>query len=125
MRTMRTIPILAVAGSLLLATAASAHGPDKGPNGGRQVDAGDYHVELVTKDTDLTVYLRTDKDKDVEATGHKATAILVVSGKPQRIELTPAGGNRLSGKSAVPVPATAKGAVQITTPSGKTAQAKF
>ena len=28
-----------------------AHGPDKGPNGGRQVDAGDYHVEMVAKDT--------------------------------------------------------------------------
>ena len=122
---MRTIPIFAVAGSVLLATAVSAHGPAKGPNGGRQVDAGDYHVELVAKETNLTVYLRTDGDKDVESKGHKATAILVVGGKPQRIELSPAGGNLLSGKSMVPVPATAKGAVQITTPAGKTAQAKF
>ena len=122
---MRTISILAVVGSLLLTTAVVAHGPAKGPNGGRQADAGDYHVELVTKDTDLTVYLRTDKDKDVEATGHKATAFLVIGGKPQWIELVPAGGNRLSGKSAEPVSATSKGAVQITAPSGKTAQAKF
>ena len=62
--------------------------PSKGPNGGRQVDAGDYHVEVVAKDTALTVYLHDEKDKPVDAQGHKGIGIFVVGGKPQRIELT-------------------------------------
>ena len=106
-----------------IATSAFAHGPSKGPNGGRQVDAGDYHVEVVAKDTALTVYLHDEKDKPVDAQGHKG--IVVVGGKPQRIELTADSANKLSGTSSVPLPGRVKGAVQITLPSGKTVQAKF
>ena len=88
--------ILSLLTALLLATQAYAHGPDRGPNGGRQVDAGDYHVEMVAKDTQLAVYLRDDKDKPVDATGFKATGIFVVDGKPQRIELKAESANKLS-----------------------------
>jgi hypothetical protein len=82
---MKRLSVLAA--SLLIAGAAYAHGPDKGPHGGPQVDAGDYHVELVAQDTALAVYLNNDKNEPVDAKGHKATGIFVVSGKPQRIEL--------------------------------------
>ena len=123
-------PILTLLGLLLIApllitTGAIAHGPSKGPNGGRQVDAGDYHVEMVAKNTALTVYLRDDNDKPVDAKGYKATGIFVVDGKPQRIELKADSANKLTGTSSVPLPATLKGAVQVTLPNGKTVQAKF
>ncbi len=52
---MKRLPILAAA--LLIAATAYAHGPEKGVNGGRQVDAGDYHVEMVAKDTSLAIYV--------------------------------------------------------------------
>ena len=120
---MKRLPIFVAV--LLIAGAAFAHGPAKGPNGGPQVDAGDYHVEMVAKDTSLAIYLNNDKDQPVEAKGLKATAIFVVGGKPQRIELKPESANKLTGTSAVPLPANLKGAVQITLPSGKTVQAKF
>ena len=94
---------------LLLATNAFAHGPSKGPNGGRQVDAGDYHVEMVAKDTQLAVYLRDDNDKPVDAKGFKATGIFVVDGKPQRIELKTESANKLTGTSPVPLPGDAQG----------------
>lgn len=111
---------------LLAATSvAEAHGPSKGANGGRQVDAGDYHVEMVAKDTSLSVYVNDDKDKPVDAKNFKATGIFVVGGKPQRVELAPEGANKLSGTSQVPLPDNLKGAVQITLPGGKTVQAKF
>ena len=42
-------PILTLLSGLLIVTAAFAHGPNKGPNGGPQVDAGDYHVEMVSE----------------------------------------------------------------------------
>ena len=123
-------PILTLLAALVMAplfitTGALAHGPNRGPNGGQQVDAGDYHVEMVAKDTALTVYLHDDKDKPVDAKGSKATGIFVVGGKPQRIELKVDSANRLTGTSSVPLPATLKGAVQITLPNGKTVQAKF
>ena len=111
--------------ALLLAGTAYAHGPEKGPNGGRKVDAGDYHVEMVAKDTTLSVYLNTDQDQAVDVKDHKAIGVFVVSGKSQRIELKPDGANKLSGTSSVPLPATLKGAVQITLPTGTTIQAKF
>jgi hypothetical protein len=117
--------IFTLLAALLLATNAFAHGPDKGPNGGPQVDAEDYHVEMVAKDTSLTVYLHDEKDKPVDAKSHKATGIFVVGGKPQRIELKADSANKLTGTSSVPLPATLKGTVQITLPTGKTVQAKF
>jgi hypothetical protein len=117
--------ILTLLAALLLTTNAYAHGPNRGPNGGAQVDAGDYHVEMVAKDTALTVYLHDDKDKPIDAKGYKATGIFVIDGKPQRVELKADSANKLTGTSSVPLPARLKGAVQITIPTGKTVQAKF
>jgi hypothetical protein len=117
---------IAVAIALLAAPAlVLAHSPKVGANGGAQVDAGSYHVELVPDGTTLQVFLRDHSDKEVASAGFKGTAIFVVGGKPQRIPLTPAGTNKLSGTSPVALPKEPKGAVQITTPTGSTVQAKF
>ena len=119
------IRLLTLAVSLLFATNVYAHGPAKGTNGGLQVDAGDYHVEMVAKGTVLTVYLKDKDDKPVDAKDHKGIGIFVVAGKPQRIELKTAGPNELTGTSAVALPTSLKGTVQITAPGGQTVQAKF
>jgi hypothetical protein len=117
--------LLTLTAALLIATTAYAHGPEKGKNGGRQVDAGDYHVEMVAGDRNLAIYISDKNDKAVDAKGFKATGVFVVSGKPQRIELKPETANKLSGTSSVPLPANLKGAVQITLPTGTTVQAKY
>jgi hypothetical protein len=104
---------------------AFAHGPKLGANGGVQADAGSFHVEVVPKGTTLQVFLRDHSDKSVQTDGYKGTAIFVVDGKPQRISLTPAGENKLMGASSIELPKELKGAVQITTPTGSTLQAKF
>jgi hypothetical protein len=109
---------------LAASTIALAH-ETKGPNGGRVVDAGSYHVELVAQDTAVDLYVTDGNDKPVPAAGFKAVAILVVAGKSQRIPLEPAEGSRLTGKAPVPIPANPKGAVQLTAPDGKTAQGRF
>ena len=111
--------------SLFLTASASAHGPKLGPHAGPVVHAGDYHVEMVVKGTALTVYLLDDNEKAIETKGYKANAIFAIDGKPVRIELTPDGRDKLVGLSTVPLPVAPRGAVQIVTPSGKTAQAKF
>ncbi|MGE0037964.1 MAG: hypothetical protein AB7S93_20290 [Xanthobacteraceae bacterium] len=123
--TLRTMMRAFAIGAALLAAPALAHGPKAGANGGVQADAGSFHVEVVSNGTTLDVFLRDHSDKDVASAGFKGTAILVVGGKPQRIPLTPAGTNKLTGTSPVALPKEPKGAVQITTPTGSTVLAKF
>jgi hypothetical protein len=102
---------------------ASAHDA-KGPNGGRVLDAGEYHVELVAAGTKIDVFITDGADKPIAADGFKGVAILIVGGKSQRIVLEPSAG-KLTGVSASPVTANPKGVVQITPPNGKTAQARY
>jgi hypothetical protein len=116
-RTLITVGVMAIA------LPALAHEVAKGPNGGRIADAGEYHVELVAAKDTIDVFLTDSAEKPVEPTGFKALAILVIGGKSARITLEPTD-KRLSGK-APGVPTNVKGVVQITSPSGRTAQAKF
>jgi hypothetical protein len=116
---------LIITSLILLPLGASAHGPKIGQNGGPQEDAGSFHVEVVAQGTVLQVYMRDLSDKAVSTNGFKGTAIFVINGKAERITLTPAGENQLKGTSSVDLPAKPKGAVQITTPTGSTVQAKF
>jgi hypothetical protein len=119
--------ILAAGLTLALSAPAFAHDPRPGPNGGLKVDAGArHHAELVANGTpQVVVFLYDANDKPVPAAGYRGNAILVVGGASQRFPLQPGEGNRLTGTAPVPVPAGAKGAVQITGPDGATAQARF
>jgi hypothetical protein len=118
----RMLVLLAV---LAVAVTAHAHDPDRGKNGGRQVDAGRYHVELVAKDRSVAVYISDEQEVPIDASGFKATGIFVVGGKPLRIEIKHETANKLSGPSTVVLPADLKGAVQIMLPGGGTVQARF
>jgi hypothetical protein len=116
--------ILVVAATLA-AGSTFAHDIERGPNGGKVVDTGLFHVELVANGKVVNVYL-TDKDnKAVPASGYKGLAIIVAGGKTQRIELAPAGENRLTGTTREGFTAAPKGAVRLTNPDGTTSQAKF
>jgi len=122
---MKVIKAIIFAAALVAVTPALAHAPKIGANGGAQTDAGSLHVEVVSKGSTLEVFLRDHGDKAVPSDGYKGTAIFVVDGKPQRIPLTPAGENKLTGAGTVELPKEPKGAVQITLPGGNTVQAKF
>jgi len=123
LRTM-SLKSLILASLISIAVPAAAHDAENGPHGGRVVEAGSYHIELVAKDSTVDVFLTNADDKPVSAAGFKGTAILVVDGKAQRIVLQ-ASGAKLTGKADVALPAQPKGAVQLTAPDGKTASAKF
>jgi hypothetical protein len=122
---MKLIHIAAAALLVASVSIASAHAPKVGANGGPQADAGSFHVEIVPQGATLLIFLRDHSDKAVVTNGFKGTAIFVIDGKPQRIPLSPAGENKLSGTSGVSIPAEPKGAIKITTPTGSTVQAKF
>lgn len=97
----------------------------KGPHGGRLVDAGQMHVEMVAKGPTVDVYVSDGNGKPVDANDYKGLAILVIGGKPVRIPLAPAGGDRLTGAASTELGGAPKGAVQITSGSGATVQGKF
>ncbi|MBK3405265.1 hypothetical protein H0176_00960 [Methylorubrum populi] len=115
---------LALAAGLVAATVAVAH-ETSGRHGGRVSDAGAFHVELVAKGDTVDVFVSDGSQKPVPATGFRGTAILVVGGKPTRVPLEPADGNRLTGKSGIALGENPKGAVQLTAPDGATASGKF
>ena len=109
----------------VVAVAALAHEAVRGPNNGRVVEAGAYHIELVATQSTVELYVTDTDDKPVPPAGFKATAILIVDGKTQRIALEPDGTTRLSGKATVTLPKEPKGVVRLVAPNGKTAQAQF
>lgn len=119
-----TLKALVLTAVLTCAFPAFAH-ESKGPNGGRVTDVGAYHVELVARQNIVELFVSDSKDKPVPTAGFKALAILVVEGKPQRIALEQGEQGRLTGQASVTVPSAPKGVVQLTSPDGKTAQARF
>lgn len=116
---------LAIAGVAMIAGAAFAHAPEKGKNGGQQVDAGNYHVEAIVKGNTLDIFITDHSETPVSTKGFKATAVLIVKGKPAKIALAPRGDNVLSGTSPVELSAPIRGAIQITNGENQTVQAKF
>lgn len=115
---------LALLGAWLAAAPAFA-GDARPQHGGRVVDAGDYHVEMVSKDGAIDIYVSDHDNRPLQTKGYRAVAILSAGGKSQRIVLDAADGSRLSGKAEAALPAQPKGVVQITSPAGKTVQARF
>ncbi len=120
--TIAVAPLLAMAFSAPLA----AHEAAKGHNGGLRVDTGKYHTELlVDGSTNVAVFLSDGNDTPISAAGFKATAILIIDGKSQRIELKPADASKMIGTASASVKPGVKGVVQLTAPDGTTAQGKF
>jgi hypothetical protein len=74
---------------LFIASIALAHDVVKGPNGGLVRHGGMYHLELVTKNTDLTVYLTDKDDKPVDAVPSSVRATVLTGGSTHTVTLTP------------------------------------
>jgi len=109
----------------MLATAPAFAHDAKGPNGGRVKDLGPFHAELTAKGSTVELYVTDTANKAVAVDGYKGLSVLAIGGKSERIDLAPAGGNKLTGTSVVPVPPNANGVVRLDGPDGKTNQAKF
>ena len=123
---LRSLTAMVLTLALAFTAPLAAHEAAKGRNGGLRVDAGKYHTELlVDGSTSVIIFLSDADDKPIPAAGFKATAILIIDGKSQRIELTPAEASKLVGTAPVPVKPGVKGVVQLVAPDGGTAQGKF
>jgi len=106
--------------AILSATAWSA---DK--QGGHEIEVGKYHVELVVKDRDLSLYVRDEVDKPIDPKTAKASAN-VLSGKDKAtVEFKPAGAEMLAAQVPFSVGKEAKVVVTISVAGAKHEQARF
>ena len=115
---MKALMTLAVAAFFTAAALAA----DK--HGGHEVQVGKLHIELVVKDRDVTLYVRDQADKPIDAKTVKATAN-VLSGKDKaNVELV-AASEALKGQVPFSVAKDAKIVVTFSVAGGKSEQARF
>ncbi|MFM2042244.1 MAG: hypothetical protein RLY86_820 [Pseudomonadota bacterium] len=94
-------------------------------HGGQMVDAPPYHLELVAKGRDITLYVLDSAMKPVDTTGAQARATILAGGKPELVPLAPAGTNILRGAAGVDLGQDAKVVTSLTLPGQKPVQARF
>jgi len=104
---------------------ASADGPAIGPNGGQVRDAGKYHLELVVKDSALTVYVTGNKDAKVATKGATGSATVLVGKNTSSVKLDPRGENALAGSGGFQPAPDMKVVASVTLPGQAPIQARF
>ena len=105
--------------------AASADGPAIGPNKGQVKDAGKYHLELVVKDSALTVYVTGSKGAKVPTKGASGNATVLVGKGTSNVKLEPGGENMLAGSGGFKPAPDMKVVVSVTLPGQPPVQARF
>ncbi len=113
--------------SVLLASPirVAAHDVAKGPNGGPIVTVADHHLELTETAGTLAIFMTDAKHEPIAAAGASGRAIVQSGGKTTTVALAPGAGNRLDGKSEVPVEKGARVVVTVTLDKGANVQARF
>ena len=116
-----------VLSAMLLAypVSASADGPAIGPNNGQVKDAGKYHLELVVKDSALTVYVTGNKDAKVPTKGASGNATVLAGKGTSNVKLEPSGENMLAGSGGFQPALDMKVVVSVTLPGQTPIQARF
>jgi len=116
-----------VLSAMLLAypVSASADGPAIGPNNGQVKDAGKYHLELVVKDSALTVYVTGSKDAKIATKGASGNATVLVGKGTSNVKLEPSGVNMLAGSGGFQPAPDMKVVVSVTLPGQPPVQARF
>lgn len=120
---MRLICIFAATGLLL--TPAAAHDMAKGANGGQVVDVKGHHIEFVTKDGAITLFLTDDKDKPITTSGASGRLVIQDAGATTTATLSPAEPNMLTAKAGAPLTPDAKLIVSAKLSDGHELQARF
>lgn len=98
----RMVPGVLLGVTLALSSPAWAHTDEyfetvKAPHGGQLRMTGPYHMELVAKDGDLTVYVTDHADNAISVDGGLAKATVEIGPTRTQVHLHPVGNNVLRG----------------------------
>lgn len=96
-----------------------------GHHGGQVQDAGPYHIELVAKPHELTLYVLGTGNKKVDTNGAMGSATVLSGKAKETVQLAPAGENVLKGIGKFEMVADTKVAVSVTFPGQSPVQARF
>ena len=103
---------------------AQDHDNSKAPHGGKVEEAGEYHIEVVTKDNKLSLFLLDGKAKAMSNKDVSGSVLLqFADGKTKTVVLTAAGTDGFDAKEALA--ATYTKAIVTFKVKGKTVSAKF
>lgn len=99
---MKLFNTILLASLLLMAGQAMAHTDEfldtqPAPHGGQIRMTDTYHLELVLKDKDLTVYVMNHANEPQPSAGMVATATILSDGKKTDVKLEPVEDNQLKG----------------------------
>ncbi|MBI2313915.1 MAG: hypothetical protein HYU77_15565 [Betaproteobacteria bacterium] len=94
-------------------------------HGGQVQDAGPYHLELVAKPNELTVYVLGSGGKAVDTKGATGSATVLSRKARETVSLAPAGGNVIKGSGKFEIGADTKIAVSLTFAGQQPVQARF
>jgi hypothetical protein len=100
----RSMATVLISAALAVSLPAGAHTEEyfdsiNAPHGGQMRMAGPYHLELVTKEKEIVLYVMDHSDQKISSEGGIAKATVQIGkGKPKTsINLEPAGENTLKG----------------------------
>jgi nitrogen fixation protein FixH len=107
----------------LLASPVLAWAQDQG---GQEIKIGNYQAELVVKGAEMTLFVNDAKDEKIDASGLKATAVVLAKGNQQKtVELSPGGDNKLVGKVDFPVEGKFRATVTLKNASGEIGKGRY
>lgn len=106
-------------------SSVTAHEMEAGRNGGKVVDIGSFHLEMVAEPATLTVFLTDASDEPVLAAGASGRAVIQDAGKTTIVTLDAGPDNRLSGSLTKPLSSGAVLALSARLSGGEALQARF
>lgn len=96
-----------------------------GPNGGQIAEVQGHHIEFITKDKEIVLFLSDKDGKPIASTGATGRVIVQDGGKQVTSNLTPAEPNLLSAKLDAALSTGAKVVVSAKLSDGHDIQARF
>ncbi len=122
---MKATALIAATAVFFSVSAATAHDMAKGANGGQVADSKGHHVEFITKDGAITLYLTDEKDQPIASAGATGRVIIQDGSANATVDLTPAAPNLLTAKAAAALNPGAKLVVSAKLSDGHDIQARF
>lgn len=106
-------------------TLAAEEHDHNGKFGGKVVESGHHHLEIVAKDGVIEVHVAGEDGKPEDITGAKASAAILAGGKKIDVQLSPDPGNFLKGTGDFKAEKGATIVVTLTMPDHEPEQARI